>query len=423
MKRAFMSVAIAAALVTGLAPTAALAAPPPVPTGVVAAPAQVLSTATNYGAVRVTTSSLNVRTGASTAYPVTTVVKYGQVFTVLAKSNGWYKVVANGKTGWLSGKYTTTPLTSATTVKVVNASALNVRSGPSTAYAKVGTVYLGKMFAVVSKASNGWYEINYNNRSGWVSGSYVKVVAPTAPAPAPAPAPEPVTEGVSYTLVKVVNATSLNVRSGPSTAYSIIGSVLKDSTHVVLERSSTTGWYKVRYGTRTGWISGSYVTVLSNAGWPVSPGPSSAWPSDRPLSYSGTYDARNGKIDSETCAVPFMPTMRLHCRTIADTVALNEAYKQEFGTNLPIDTWPHSTYRTYADQLAVWEEIGPPIAARPGTSPHGWGQAIDFYEKFGYGTAQNAWLDQNGPRYGWERLSWHDQNGSYGEWWHFDYVR
>ncbi len=152
-------------------------------------------------------------------------------------------------------------------------------------------------------------------------------------------------------------------------------------------------------------------------------GATSPWPSTRPASYSGIWHSENGRIDSEMCTIPFMPTNRMHCRAINDLVNLNNAYLARFGRDLPIDTWPHATYRTYADQLSVWEEIGPPIAATPGTSPHGWGQAIDFYEEFGYGTAENIWLDTKGPNYGWSRMPWHDEGGSYGEWWHFDYVR
>ncbi|MDO5495574.1 MAG: S-layer homology domain-containing protein, partial [bacterium] len=147
------------------------------------------------------------------------------------------------------------------------------------------------------------------------------------------------------------------------------------------------------------------------------------WPSDRPTSYSGRHSSINGTIDDELCTIPWMTTHRLHCRTIVDTAALNWAYQDRFGTNLPIDTWRESAYRTFADQQYVWRTIGPPIAARVGTSPHGWGQAIDFFEHFGYSTAENQWLDRNGPTYGWDRRPWHDPDGSYGEWWHFDYVR
>lgn len=58
-------------------------------------------------AVTVTGGSVYVREGASTAYNIITVVHKGDVLTGLATAdNGWHCVEINGKTGWISGKYT-----------------------------------------------------------------------------------------------------------------------------------------------------------------------------------------------------------------------------------------------------------------------------------------------------------------------------
>ena len=49
-----------------------------------------------------------------------------------------------------------------------------------------------------------------------------------------------------------VTATSLNVRSGASTSYSVIGKVTKGEEVEIL--SSNNGWYKIEYGdNKTGW--------------------------------------------------------------------------------------------------------------------------------------------------------------------------
>lgn len=135
------------------------------------------------------------------------------------------------------------------------------------------------------------------------------------------------------------------------------------------------------------------------------------------------YD--NGRLaDSLLCPVPFLPSHDLHCATIRDTVTLHELYRSKFGARLPIDDWPHSTYRSRAQQDAVWIEIGPPTAAVPGTSPHGWGLALDIFEgrQYEHGTTINNWLRQHGPRYGWVLQPWHEPGGSWGEYWHFDYT-
>lgn len=55
-----------------------------------------------------------------------------------------------------------------------------------------------------------------------------------------------------------VTASSLNLRSGPSTTASILTSMPSGSVVDVLEQSGS--WYKVRYGTTTGWCSGDYLT-------------------------------------------------------------------------------------------------------------------------------------------------------------------
>jgi hypothetical protein len=142
--------------------------------------------------------------------------------------------------------------------------------------------------------------------------------------------------------------------------------------------------------------------------------------------YSGTYDPRNGRLaPSQLCLIPFMPSHYIHCRARADLVAFHQAYQARFGERLPVDTWDRSTYRSLEEQERTWVEIGPPIAARPGTSPHGWGLAVDMFEgpEFAFGSTRYRWLLENGPRFGWANLPWHQETGSVPEYWHFDYVR
>lgn len=55
-----------------------------------------------------------------------------------------------------------------------------------------------------------------------------------------------------------VTATSLNLRSGPSTSYGIIASMPRGT--VVQVHSVSSSWYKITWGSRTGWCSGQYLT-------------------------------------------------------------------------------------------------------------------------------------------------------------------
>ncbi|GIN86232.1 hypothetical protein J6TS2_26180 [Heyndrickxia sporothermodurans] len=56
----------------------------------------------------------------------------------------------------------------------VTASTLNVRSGPSTKYKIVGTLFKNNKITVTGKTSNGWFRFTYKNKNVYVSGNYVK---------------------------------------------------------------------------------------------------------------------------------------------------------------------------------------------------------------------------------------------------------
>ena len=73
---------------------------------------------------------------------------------------------------------------------------------------------------------------------------------------------------------------------------------------------------------------------------------------------------------------------------------------------------PASSARSIAQQEHFWRNQPPP-AARPGTSNHGWGLAVDIP----FGDAQR-WLSTNATRWGWS----HDEGARVGEPWHFRYV-
>ena len=51
----------------------------------------------------------------------------------------------------------------------------------------------------------------------------------------------------------------LNVRSGPGTSNSVIGSLKRGNSVAVKAKSN--GWYKVSYGSGTGWVCGDYLSV------------------------------------------------------------------------------------------------------------------------------------------------------------------
>ncbi len=120
-------------------------------------------------AMQVTTSSLNVRTGPSTSYSIIGSVASGQRYVAIAQQSGWYKIWFDGRTGWCSGTY----LTQATgvTVVTVTVDALNVRTGPGTGYAVVGTAASPQKY-VRAGLSGGWHRIWWGGAEYWVYGAY-----------------------------------------------------------------------------------------------------------------------------------------------------------------------------------------------------------------------------------------------------------
>lgn len=145
--------------------------------------------AASLGAATVNTDGLRLRASASTESSVLSVAYRGDSVEVLEDAgSGWYKVSLKGVTGYMSGEYLSLNGSAATAQPVAAAAAstaqssvkvnlsagevLNLRSGPSTQDAKVGTVPGGTVLAV-EESVNGWYKVTYNGKSGYVSASYV----------------------------------------------------------------------------------------------------------------------------------------------------------------------------------------------------------------------------------------------------------
>ena len=109
----------------------------------------------------VTASSLNVRSGAGTNFSQIGSLKNGATVKVESIANGWAKL-ENG--GYVSAQYLAEVVDNGEAQTMyVTARTLNVRKGPGTSYAKVGTLSRGTAVQVVgfsgnwAKLSNGYY--------------------------------------------------------------------------------------------------------------------------------------------------------------------------------------------------------------------------------------------------------------------------
>ena len=206
-----------------------------------------------------TTAKLNVRKGPGTKYAKMGTLSKGAKVEVITKlPSGWYKIKYKGTYGYVLGKYVklNTPqqdekviATGKTTV-----SSLNVRSGPSSNYSKLGILTKGTKVEVVERYSNGWYKIKYKGSYGYVSGTYVKLDSQT-PDPTPDPQPE---EKVIATGVTTEN---LNVRKGAGASYTRLGTLTK-GTKVEIVTKLSNGWYKIKFNSSYGYVSGDYVKLI-----------------------------------------------------------------------------------------------------------------------------------------------------------------
>lgn len=100
----------------------------------------------------------------------------------------------------------------------------------------------------------------------------------------------------------------------------------------------------------------------------------------------------------------------------ADSMAL--AFASHFYRSLTAT----DTYRTIEAQRRLAVEK-PNLAAEPGTSVHGFGEAVDFASNVpNASSVEHRWMEENGGRYGWVNPAW-AKVASRFEPWHYEHVR
>lgn len=126
---------------------------------------------------------------------------------------------------------------------IVTAYVLNVRTGPDKSYDI--SFYLNQGEKVNIKGmSNGFYNIvTENKKEGWASAKYIKL------------------QESSVTSIKYT-ATYLNMRTGPSTSYSIITTLTQGAEVQVISESN--GWSKIKYNSKEGYVSSKYLKLKQN---------------------------------------------------------------------------------------------------------------------------------------------------------------
>ena len=232
---------------------------------------------------------LRVRQSPSTSSSVVGSLRGGQTFEIKGKSGSWYYINANGLTGYIHGDYVQVGGSNSNnggqssennsgmdtslaekTGKVVNVStSLRIRQSPSTSSSVVGSLSAGQTFKINGK-NGSWYNIDAQGTKGHVHGDYVQVLSGNEGSNSGSNNNQSgsqnnnLDESYNGKAGKVVNVTTnLRLRSQPSTSSSVLAYLLPNE-RFTLQGKTSSGWFKVNYNGKIGYLHEDYVKIVSS---------------------------------------------------------------------------------------------------------------------------------------------------------------
>ncbi len=264
-----------------------------------------VSTSASTGTV--TGGTVNLRRAATTGSDSLEKLEVGTNLTLLGMEGEWYYVSApSGNTGFVRHDYVFITGTGLIAAGVVNASAVNYRTGPDTSFETIGRLSHDTQVGVYGMES-GWYKVlpSTTGIAGFVLADYITLTTtraeagqpqatpvpavtqqlpalpegatpqpiviggatsapvdnpPAADTPIPAPGPN-IAPVPIYAASGYINATKVNIRQGASTTTTSFGRLNKNTQLGVYEKTGS--WYRVRVlGTaQDGYVYGKYVTL------------------------------------------------------------------------------------------------------------------------------------------------------------------
>lgn len=222
----------------------------------------------------------------------------------------------------------------AATTKYKTKSDLNMRSGASVKHKVVTVVKKGKEVSYISK-SGSWYKVKHGGKTGYVSSKYLTKVAPPKKAtPKPKATPK-----ATATATKYKTSANLNMRTGASTKYKKVTTIPKGKEVSYVSKSGS--WYKVRYGSKSGYVSSAYLKKVSTA----KPAPKPvAKPAPKPVAKPKPV-VKNPATPKAVTATKYYTTADLNMRTGAST-----KYKK-------VTTVPKGKAVTYVSKSGTWYKV------------------------------------------------------------------
>ena len=201
---------------------------------------------------RVTANALRLRSGPGTNHSVVGMIYRNNVVVGNELVNDWVHVTSGEKTGWSHRAYLELqddlPPPSEQITYRVDTTSLNLRQGPGTSYATVGSLKKSEMVAGLAISPDGqWAQVRKaNNVTGWASLKYMTQT--TVPSPNP------------DDIQLIVTTDTLNIRSGPGTDYSAEGKANRGERLAYIKATPDWSWVNVKTsGNKVGWVSSKYV--------------------------------------------------------------------------------------------------------------------------------------------------------------------
>lgn len=217
----------------------------------------------SFGTGTINASSVRMRSGPSTGSSILGTYSSGTSMTVTGVSGSWYKVEYNGTTGYVRSDYmslsgagstsntgSTGGGSTASGNGTVKGNDVRMRSGPSTSHAILGTYNNGTALTITG-TENGWTKVTIGGVSGYIRSDYVSASGSGS-------------GGTTTTQTGYINGSSVRMRSGAGTSYSILGTYNTGTSMTIT--GSSGNWYAVSYNGTSGYVCKDYMTTTKPGG-------------------------------------------------------------------------------------------------------------------------------------------------------------
>ena len=226
-------------------------------------------------------SSLNVRSSASTSSKVIGSLSGNTKVTIVGEEGAFYKIEYKGSHGYVAKEYVkdvtesnnsnqgtqtpekpSTPENTEKTGIVNVSSSLNVREGASTSSKVIGSLSGNTKVTIVGE-EGAFYKIEYKGSHGYVAKEYVKDVTESNNSNQGTQTPEKPSTPESTEKTGIVNvSSSLNVREGASTSSKVIGSLSGNTKITIVGEEGA--FYKIEYKGSHGYVAKEYIKDIKD---------------------------------------------------------------------------------------------------------------------------------------------------------------